>query len=1023
MMRRLLLLVLFATAAAAEPRRYIVEFAPAAPAALRAQQAGRFRSEAADVAVVRHEFSRVLHGAAVELRDGQSVHDLARLPNVIAVHPDSEVVALSTEARIATSATRRAAGHARGDGVVVAVIDTGIDGTHPALAGKVIGGYDFVDDDGDPMDDHGHGTHVAGIIAAESAQMTGVAPGVRLLAYKVLNAEGRGTTSGVIAAIERALDPNGDGDPSDRADVANLSLGDRGRPDDPLSRAVDRAVAAGMVVCVAAGNDGRFHHIGSPAGAARAITVGASATEEGAVVLAFFSSRGPATGNAAIKPDLIAPGQSILSTWLNHGYTTASGTSMATPHVAGLAALLLEEHPGWTPERVKSALVTTALAVDGEEVMAQGTGVPDLPLARANTLVASPSHVSFGLDAGTSATWSSTQRITLRNDGGAPRTVRATVQGAAAGIHLEVTPAEATLAPRETVELALAIGVDHATLGHPRSASLSFGGTVALESGGETVRLPWAFVRAARATIRPEGDAPHILWSSAEPRYASPAPIGGGAMELLLQPGEFDFVVATAHGDEMRMVVFERQQVTGDLLLTVTDADAPHEIRFAAVDERGTPFPDGDGASTLRSLLLRLALPDQRTAALPEIRGRRMRTSSFSDRFRLLAIESFVDRTAARVHVAQHEPIVDLSSSRTLSNAPGDYAAQEVALRFPASGTRRDVAIMPRDWPRNRMEHRPAPPSLRFSVDGAVWRGTLFLTTEVDAHAAGGVQLALHTDAEEQAPATLITPVIRRNENGFFAGWGFAESILPVRAMPGEALSFGAGAIHVPGPITAVPEGLLGDGEIYGNRGDRRRNETLTGTIRVVDDSGAEIGSGAVTPQQFFLPLPRTGRFTAEVRYAADASLTMRFDTRKGADTLPAVTSLAILDGTGRHAATLPVNGNGSIVFSAADYELGLYRRVAAGATKLFVRRRGTETWLPLTAVATGDEETVHDHGRWPAGMLFRADLRDALRSGPGEYELAIEVADEQDNATRWEIGHAFRAEIAATGKQRAVRH
>jgi subtilisin family serine protease len=1015
-MRRLLLLLLLATAASAEPRRYIVEYGPAARP--------RFRTDAVELAIVRHEFSRVLHGAAVELREGQSAADLARLPNVVAVHPDSEVVAFSTKTRGAFPSTTAPAPLGRGNGIVVAVIDTGIDGTHPALAGKVIGGYDFVDDDPDPMDDHGHGTHVAGIIAAESAPVTGVAPGVRLLAFKVLNAQGRGTTSGVIAAIERALDPNGDGDSSDHAHIANLSLGDRGRPDDLLSRAVDRAVAAGMVVVAAAGNDGAYHRIGSPAGAARAITVGSSGFEEGAAVLSYFSSRGPATGNAAIKPDVIAPGQNIVSTWLHHGYNEASGTSMAAPYVAGLAALLLEERPHWTPDRVKSALAATARPVAGEEVMAQGTGIPDILLARANTLAASPSHVSFGLDSVTSPSWSSAKTITLRNDGNTPRAFHASAHGTAAGIHLDATPATGTLDPGQSIELTIAIDVDHTILGPPQTRSLAFGGTVVVETAGETLRLPWAFVRAARATIRPEGEEPRILWYSEEERYASQVPIGGGAMELLLEPGAFDFVVLTGKENDLRMTIVEQQQVTGDLEVAVKDSDAPHEIRFAAVDERGTPFPDGDGASTLHSLLLRLSMPDKSTVALPDVRGGAIHTSAFSDRFELLGVEAFVDKDAARVYVAQHAPLAGVSAGRTVANTPGDYAAQEVALRFPAAGARREVGIMPRDWPRSWREHRlPGPPALRFATEGAVWRGTLFLTPEVHENIAGGVQLSLHTDAEEQAPAALITPTVRRGDEGFFASWGFAESILPMRAMPGEPLSFGDGVFHAPGPINAGPEGIIGDGEIYGNRGDRRRSDTVTGIVRVRDDSGAEVAAGPVTPQSFFVPLQRTGRFTAEVQYAAGASLTMRFDTRQGVDTLPAITSLAILDGTGRHAGTLPVNGNGAIVFSAADYAGGKYQRVAAGATKAYFRRHGTGTWAPLTAVATGAEEAVHDHGRWPAGLLFRADLADALRNGPGEYELAVEVADETGNTTRWQTGVAFRAQATPTGKQRAVRH
>src|SRR5262249_14447408 len=143
----------------------------------------------------------------------------------------------------------------RGEGMRVAVIDTGIDYTHPALGGgfgpgyKVAGGYDFFNDDADPVDDNGHGTPEAGIIAADSHSLIGVAPRTTLYAFKVLGADGGGNSSDVIAGIEAAADPNGDGDPSDHLDVANLSLGGLGGADAPQSRAVDAAVAAGVVVC------------------------------------------------------------------------------------------------------------------------------------------------------------------------------------------------------------------------------------------------------------------------------------------------------------------------------------------------------------------------------------------------------------------------------------------------------------------------------------------------------------------------------------------------------------------------------------------------------------------------------------------------------------------------------------------------------------------------------------------------------------------------------------------------------
>lgn len=1030
-MKRLILLVLLTSSLAAAPRKFIVEFTePPAARGLR----NRLRTDAAKVEV-RHEFSRTFQGVAVELEEGQSVEALRRLPYVAGVYVDSEVVAYGGALGVGrwggvfltdtvpparnsrTPIARLPTPNSGGAGVVIAILDTGIDATHPALAGKVIGGYDFVNDDNDPMDDHRHGTHVAGIIAAESPEVTGVATGVRLLAYKVLDEDGRGTVSDIIAALELAI--------ADGADVANLSLGNSGRPDDPLSRAVDNAVAAGLVVCVAAGNDEMFHRIGSPAGAANAITVGASDFEEGVETVAFFSSRGPATQTAAIKPDLLAPGARILSTGLGHGFIELSGTSMSTPHVSGFAALLLEEHPDWTPERVKAALVTSARAVVEEEVMSQGSGIADIVRARANVLVASPTQLNFGLDGGTAATWTSTRRIAIRNDSGAPKTIHPQIEGATAAMAFSV-PAELTLAPGQSTEIEVTINVDHATLGRPPTRSYSFGGVLVLDQ----VRLPWGFVRAGRATITSEsGPLVNLLWGSDAPRYASPASIGGGGYEVLLEPATYDFVMAAANEQDLRVAIAETQQVQGDVAIVMDAASTPHEVRLAGADERGTPFPDGDGETTLRSSFVRLIVPHDFSISLP-LSGRVLHTSSFSDRFTLLATEAFVDRAAARMHVAQYEPLRAMSSDHVLRVLPGDYAAQEVELNFPSSGDRRDVQIMPRDWPRRPNEFSPQPPSLRFAVDAPVWRGTLFLTREVHADFASGVQLAMHTAGDPFFPAAVITPMLRRNANGFFATRGFGDSPLPVQAIAGESMEFGRGAIHIPGLLRIDAEGIGGDAEIYGNRGERRRSETLTGKVRVLDESGAEVASGNVMGGGFYVPMPRAGRFRAEVRVPAfafgdvigEATLTTRFDTTLGAASPPSLTSLAILDGAGRHTTRVPMNANASLIFSAADHEQFQYRRLVDSATKVFFRRRHTNTWVQLTAVATGAEETATNLGRSPSGVVYRVDLRDALRLGAGEYELAIEVGDQQGNTTTWQLAPAFLVEAAAPGgRRRAV--
>ena len=284
-----------------------------------------------------------------------------------------------------------------GKGVKIGIIDTGVDYTHEDLGGclgascKVIGGYDFVNNDDDPMDDHGHGTHVAAT-AAGNGVLKGVAPDANIYGYKVLNSGGSGYYSWIIGGIERSIDPNQDGDYSDHLDVISLSLGGPGDPDDPMSQAIDNAVDNGVIAVIAAGNSGPGEQtIGSPGTARKAITVGATDKND---QIASFSSRGPVIWTDAngqeqilVKPDIVAPGVNICaaqwdSAWsdrkcLDDKHISISGTSMATPHVSGAVALLLQKHPDWNPEEIKYALRNTAIDI-GENVLTQGHGRIDV---------------------------------------------------------------------------------------------------------------------------------------------------------------------------------------------------------------------------------------------------------------------------------------------------------------------------------------------------------------------------------------------------------------------------------------------------------------------------------------------------------------------------------------------------------------------------------------------------------------------------------------------------------------------
>lgn len=393
----------------------------------------------------------------------------------------------------------------KGEGIRVGIIDTGIDYTHPALGGgfgdgfKVEGGYDFVNEDTDPMDDHDHGTHVAGIVAANSDDLIGVAPEATLYGLKALDSYGSGYDYQIIAAIEWTVDPNGDNDPSDRLDVVNMSLGGRGDAYDPLADAVNAAVEMGVVYCVAAGNNYDFWQIGTPGTAEKAITVGASDKYGN---LAFFSSKGPANGSYAIKPDILAPGVDINSSIVGGGTAYFNGTSMATPHVAGLAALLLDVHPTWSPENVKSALVTTAQTI-GEEVLAEGSGEVNGMKAIEATTMLSLSNLSFGKNDINLSTWEKSLDLTITNVGDSDENYSFTNFNLAEGI--ELVPAVYSLAiePGNSATVAFDLQVDNevfSMIDNP-TPTRSYSDVIEIVTNSQTYVLPWSFMSTSELTV------------------------------------------------------------------------------------------------------------------------------------------------------------------------------------------------------------------------------------------------------------------------------------------------------------------------------------------------------------------------------------------------------------------------------------------------------------------------------------------------------------------------------------------
>jgi hypothetical protein len=305
-----------------------------------------------------------------------------------------------------------------GKDVTVAILDTGVDNDHPDLVDAVVAERNFITG-GEARDGNGHGTHVAGIVtgsgAASNGRYRGMAPDATLLDGKVLDDEGSGTESSLIAGMEWAA--------AQHARIVNMSISTWFASDgtDPVSLALNRlSTDDGPLFVVAAGNNGSGpFSIGSPGAADAALTVGA-VDSEGRT--AEFSSRGPRAVDFALKPDIGAPGVGIVSARaagtepeepVGTSYARMSGTSMAAPHVAGAAALLAQLRPTWTPAQLKAVLTSTAAPTPGEGAFDQGAGQLDAARALTQRVNAEQANLSLPLRWPHEAP--KTQTLTYRN--------------------------------------------------------------------------------------------------------------------------------------------------------------------------------------------------------------------------------------------------------------------------------------------------------------------------------------------------------------------------------------------------------------------------------------------------------------------------------------------------------------------------------------------------------------------------------------------------------------------------------
>ncbi|MFF0264317.1 S8 family serine peptidase [Kribbella sp. NPDC004536] len=337
-----------------------------------------------------------IRGAALTADHGQATSfwsSFTARSQVTKVWLDGKVKATLADTTAQIGAPEVWQGGNTGQGVDVAVLDTGVDAAHPDFGGRIAASESFVPGE-DVTDRNGHGTHVASTIAgtgaASGGKEQGVAPGAALHIGKVLGDDGSGQDSWILAGMEWAARDQ-------HAKVISMSLGS-GPTDgtDPMSQAVNTLSAeTGALFVIAAGNSGPDpYSVSAPGAADAALTVGAVDSNDR---LAVFSSRGPRLGDSALKPDLTAPGVDVLAARSQYSpegegsYVAMSGTSMATPHVAGAAALLAHEHPDWSGQQLKDALVSSTKTTTQYSPFSAGTGRLDVAAAVRDTLFSSGS--------------------------------------------------------------------------------------------------------------------------------------------------------------------------------------------------------------------------------------------------------------------------------------------------------------------------------------------------------------------------------------------------------------------------------------------------------------------------------------------------------------------------------------------------------------------------------------------------------------------------------------------------------
>lgn len=986
------------------------------------ESANKAFSQRLGLPVKKNEYFKVFYGSSLRVPKAM-ITEIASLPYVKKVHPDKTVKAdLAESVRLIKADSVWNKFGDQGDSVVVGVIDSGIDYMHPALGGgigrgfKVTGGYDFVNKDNDPMDDRGHGTHVAGIIAANSEGLKGIAPKALLMAIKVLNADGQGTESDILSGIEMAADPNGDNNPDDRLDVVNMSLGNNsGNPFDAMSAAVNNAVKLGITVCVSAGNSGDFEtysSIGSPACAELAITVGASDKYDRP---AEFSSKGPVKRTFIMKPEILAPGVEINSSYLGGTTGIHSGTSMSSPMIAGVCALIKHKHRSWTPEMIKSALMSTAIDL-GLDPMVQGAGRISAIKAVSASSFSIPSQLNFGLDSLGTDLYERTDTLKVINQSAITQFYQVTISNLPQGLTLSAGRNSFSLLPGEAGYVLIKLTADNRILLNGKEPTYSYSGKVIISGTLDELIIPWTFVKSPVLILSCDRfiDFYNIFNGTDSYYFYSGMKSGDLYTDVQFLPeGRYNILLnltgTSSGGPEKYMILKEGLDINKANNVFISYKEADKAISFNGVDEAGRKINSlykpvsnitfMNKYSGYYDPYFSIILKDNET----------LKSSAMPDYISLYAGQFQNDTEGEhKVRIVNFPSVKGVKGDVEFTNQPAEFLKQNIRVTIPAepegaavlftNGVSDMLSRFPGCW----FNYTNSAP-----IREKVWEGALFLNEPADSGFSYNTNLVcIDTTNFRQI---YLTELFRAKSGGVMC-FDMDDRPDVFHSWNNGAMNFGDGPVYptwfnLGAPLSSLtPSGIRINTTptVYGQLKELRMFDMDHSVYTVYDEKNNVIKQETLEDfRPFELPGGKykyelkDNSYTAAGRFGK-ATLLRDIDENNTYPKSPEITSLRVLNSSGIPVSMLKRGDKGIISFSFITAK-GL---PDTAETRLYLKEHGKQDWEEIRI----SKRTTDSY----LGLISSAEIGKYAEADSSLIDMKIVSQNLGKLKTEWKLEPAF---------------